>query len=108
LGVPQGGVLSPILANLYLTPLDEFIDKLKKKYTDEPISKRNVEYRKIESQIGNLRKKLQRTNPNGIPRPIEEVNYLIENLSKLNVKLRNMPSTIRIGRKIHYVRYADD
>lgn len=50
-GVPQGGVISPLLSNLYLTPLDEFAEKLKEKYTKLPISIRNPEYRKLESKI---------------------------------------------------------
>jgi group II intron reverse transcriptase/maturase len=48
LGVPQGGILSPILSNLFLTPFDEFLDELKRKYEKLPISTRNPEYRKIE------------------------------------------------------------
>jgi retron-type reverse transcriptase len=48
LGVPQGGILSPILSNLFLTPFDEFLDELKRKYEKLPISSRNPEYRKIE------------------------------------------------------------
>jgi retron-type reverse transcriptase len=28
----EGGILSPMLSNLYLTPLDEFVDDLKQKY----------------------------------------------------------------------------
>jgi len=35
LGMPQGGVLSPLLSNLYLTLLDEFVDGLKKEYDSD-------------------------------------------------------------------------
>ena len=48
IGVPQGGILSPILSNLYLTPFDEYVDFLKKKFKKLPISIRNPEYRKHE------------------------------------------------------------
>ena len=50
-GVPQGGIISPILSNLYLTPLDEFMDELKEKHKMLPVSARNSEYRKIEARI---------------------------------------------------------
>ena len=51
LGVLQGGIISPILSNLYLTPFDEFMDNLKKKYEKLPIANRNPEYRSIEARI---------------------------------------------------------
>lgn len=60
LGIPQGGILSPLLSNLYLTPFDEYIEQLKAKYNREPISKPNPEYKKIEKQIINKREKLAR------------------------------------------------
>lgn len=60
LGIPQGGILSPLLSNLYLTPFDEFVDTLKEKYQKVPISKPNPAYKRLEKQIINRREKLQR------------------------------------------------
>lgn len=60
LGIPQGGILSPLLSNLYLTPFDEYMDQLIAKHKQEPISKSNSEYKKIEKQIMNKKAKLNR------------------------------------------------
>jgi len=104
-GVPQGGILSPILANLYLTPFDEYVDRLKEKYDVLPISQRNPDYRKIEWKIGNLRGKLKRSHVRRDPTEIKEIKNTIV---KQGIALRKLPSAIRTGSKIHYVRYADD
>ena len=98
-----GGILSPILSNLYLTPFDEFLDDLKQKYKHLPISSRNPEYRKIESIISNNEDKLRNKK-----RTEEEIRLIKETIVKNRILLRTIPSVIRTGTQIHYVRYADD
>lgn len=108
LGIPQGGILSPLLSNLYLTPFDEFVDYLKAKYNKTPISMSNPEYKKLEKKIINKREKLARwANKPHLGSP-EEIKTIIMEIRKAKKKLRSIPSRIRTGCKIHYVRYADD
>jgi group II intron reverse transcriptase/maturase len=104
LGVPQGGIISPILSNLYLTPFDEFLEELKRKYKKLPISTRNPDYRKIEWTISNNINKLARPKR----RTVEEIKLIKETIVKNRTMLRTIPSAIRTGTQIHYVRYADD
>ena len=103
-GVPQGGIISPLLSNLYLTPLDEYMEELGREWNREPISKRNEDYRKIEHRIQTLRRKLDRD----VTRSREEIEEIKEEIIKRKKELRQKNSRVRIGRKIWYVRYADD
>ena len=48
-GVPQGGVVSPVLSNIYLNKLDEFVERdLIPRYTRGASRARNPEYMRIE------------------------------------------------------------
>lgn len=103
-GVPQGGIITPLLSNLYLTPLDEYMEELGREWNREPISKRNEEYRRIEYGILTLRRRLDRD----VRRSREEIEEMKEEIIRRKKELRQKNSRERIGRKIGYVRYADD
>jgi retron-type reverse transcriptase len=90
LGVLQGGVLSPLLSNLYMHDFDMFMEKLCDIYTtDTKVSKVNPEYSRIKRLIG---------------RSTEETKALKALLIKIPVNIRDDTT----GTRVYYNRYADD
>jgi group II intron reverse transcriptase/maturase len=94
-GVPQGGVVSPVLSNIYLHKLDVFVETaLIPDYNRGDTRARNRDYRKVQRAIGRARQRGDRT----------EVRSLYK-------RLRCLPSldTHDPGyRRLRYCRYADD
>nr|YP_006073027.1 cytochrome c oxidase subunit 2 [Nitella hyalina]AEH42842.1 cytochrome c oxidase subunit 2 [Nitella hyalina] len=92
-GVPQGGILSPLLSNIYLHKLDVFMEDLMSKHnpTGRLQTKENPEYTRA--------LKLQReAKKRGDIKEIRRAQFL----------RAQIPSVLRIGNRIHYIRYADD
>ena len=57
-GTPQGGIISPILANIYLDKLDKYMQEYISKFNIGKDRKRNPEYRKLETKRRNFVEKL--------------------------------------------------
>lgn len=94
-GAPQGGVLSPLLANIYLHQFDQWVETaLLPAYTRGNERKANHAYARVTYQIGKLRK-------TGQP---ERVKALLQ-------QRRTLPSSDTTSadyRRLYYIRYADD
>jgi len=94
-GTPQGGVISPLLSNIYLDQLDRFVeDELIPQYTQGKTRHRNSEYRHYEYLARVARKSGDRSGALEAKR-----------------KMRTLPScdpTDPDFRRLTYVRYADD
>ena len=94
-GAPQGGVVSPILSNIYLNKLDVFVETvLIPQYTRGNRRRHNPEYRRIEHRLARARKNRDR-----------------DKARELQRKLRQLPSGDPQDpgyRRLRYTRYADD
>ncbi len=101
-GCPQGGILSPILANIYLNELDKFVEKLKISFDKRTPYKTTPEYNAIQRKRANLSKKINRRSE-GAEREI-----FIEEYKKLTKEMYKTPAKLCDDKKIKYVRYADD
>jgi group II intron reverse transcriptase/maturase len=94
-GAPQGGVVSPILSNIYLDRLDKFVEKvLIPEYTRGASRLRNPAYRKVSEAIRHCRERGDRAT-----------------VRELRKRLRGLPSGNPRDpgyRRLRYTRYADD
>ena len=94
-GVPQGGTVSPILSNIYLHKLDEFVEReLIPQYTRGALRKGNPEYWRVRARQNRARKRGDRAAARD-----------------LGKQLRTLPSADPMDpgyRRLQYIRYADD
>jgi group II intron reverse transcriptase/maturase len=100
-GTPQGGIISPLFANIYLNELDKFVTQLAKDF-DKPVERTSTpEYGVIVRQRKSLSEKIKvAENP--------ERDSLIKEYEALTAKLLKTPFKSQTDKKIKYIRYADD
>ncbi|MED4404271.1 reverse transcriptase domain-containing protein [Metabacillus fastidiosus] len=107
-GTPQGGIISPLLSNIYLNELDKFIEEYKKSFDIGKLRGSNREYVKISQRIHKLNKNLETNWDNLSSEKKQNIKDTIKNLRN---ERKGMHRTIQIDpnyRRIQYVRYADD
>jgi group II intron reverse transcriptase/maturase len=94
-GCPQGGVVSPILSNIYLDKLDKFVEQvLIPEYTRGDRRKRNLEYQRLNARRYLARKRGDRAASRELLR-----------------QMRGLPCVDPMDpgyRRLRYCRYADD
>lgn len=101
-GTPQGGILSPILANIYLHELDKRVEAMQKEFQAPAKYAYTPAYGKKAREIAKLRKKY------GECADEAEKKELLKQIHSLEVEKRKLPYKDASDKKLSYVRYADD
>lgn len=100
MGLPQGGIVSPILTNIYLDEFDSFMKTIIEQFSSKEklISKVNPIMAKFSTKLGKLNEEYQKNKDKSI----------LTEIRKLRAERNQIPSRIRTGMRVYYTRYADD
>jgi len=107
-GTPQGGVISPLLANVYLHELDEFMDTLRKRYNRGKERRQNPRYENMRTRIKRARRRVNYLRSQGRDAEVEAVLTRLRELSALQRAIPSVDLFDPNYRRLFYARYADD
>lgn len=101
-GSPQGGICSPILANIYLNELDRKFEEIKSRFDVNRTEIKTPEYRAMDNEMKKISYWIDHTEDK------YEREKLIEKHKQLKKEIHKIPCRPQTNKKFTFVRYADD
>lgn len=100
-GTPQGGIVSPMFANIYLHELDLFILDMANGFNKPATRDYSPEYSKMQWQIEKVNQQIKKADE-------KQKAELVKKKRELRKKLLKTPFSSQTDKTMKYVRYADD
>lgn len=104
-GTPQGGIISPILANIYLDKFDKYMREYAESFDKGKKRRENPLHAKYSRKAIRFRKAIRNTTDEGIKRE------LLSQLKDAEAMTRKVSASMAMDstyKRLKYIRYADD
>lgn len=100
-GTPQGGIISPLLANIYLHELDKLMEQMAAEFFKPAAQRYTAEYQQVANKVWRLQAQINKA-------VTEERAALCHELKAARAAMMKTPCKSHTDKKLKYVRYADD
>ena len=101
-GVPQGGIISPILSNIYLHELDDYVVRLMGEFNKGRKRPINPEYQRLDNAKVRLRRKMRQQGKT------PELEKQLQEADKLQKRTPSGDTFSKDYKRLRFCRYADD